>query len=53
MNSERNQGDVVIKCVHGVKQTYPTVEMWVVVQEQPYLVKVAVEFSKSSDFNSF
>jgi len=37
-----NNGKVVIRCVHGEEQIYPTVEVQVVVQEQPYLLKVAV-----------
>ncbi|KAG1926090.1 gag-pol fusion protein [Pimephales promelas] len=37
-----NNGKVVIRCVHGEEQIYPTLEVQVVVQEQPYLLKVAV-----------
>lgn len=40
--SEENEGSVVIRCVHGEEQIYPTVKVQVVVQEQPYLLKVGV-----------
>lgn len=41
-HSKQKDGNVVIRCVHGEERIYPTVEVQVVVQEQPYLLKVGV-----------